>query len=354
VPSRSRRPAPIELRRRRSPGDGVRFAVVGCGAVTESLHLPALARAGRVPTVLVDRDLSRAEELAARFGVPRAEADPLACAGVADAAIVAVPIPHHASVGAALLDAGLDVLVEKPLARTPEECDALIDCARTHNRLLMVGLMRRFLRVNRWLHAVLARGVLGPIRSFDVREGYRFDWPVTSVGFFSPSAGGVLKDLGAHTLDLARWFFGELADVRYRDNAVGGAETDCVVELTAGGVPGVLEYSRGRSLRNSFVVVGERATVEVHHFGQWVRVRPTVPGRRPPVVLHRYPRRWQSLLDLFVAEHAHFADCVATRQPVAVPPEDGRAIVSVMERCYATREPLELPWVTAGVGPVTI
>lgn len=334
------------------PGSGtgaVRLAVVGCGAVTESLHLPALARAGRTPALIVDTNLERAREVADRFGVANVATELDACASLADAAIVAVPIPHHAAVGTALMGAGLDVLMEKPLAATTRECDELIAAARRTGRILMVGLMRRFLRVNRWLKAAIDGGRLGAVRSFDIREGYRFDWPVTTVRFFSPEAGGVLKDLGAHTLDLVRWLFGELEVLDYRDNAFGGAETDCVVELAAGGVGGTAEYSRGRVLRNSIVIRGERATVEAHHFGEWVRVGPGADGRRPPLSLYRYPRRWQTLVDLFVAEHAHFCEVVATRGKPAVPPEEGRAVVRAMEECYARRSPLVLPWVTEGV-----
>jgi predicted dehydrogenase len=239
--------------------------------------------------------------------------------------------------------------MEKPLAATAAECDQLISASRRTGRLLMVGLMRRFLRVNRWLKTVIDSGLLGAVHSFDIREGYRFDWPVTSVRFFAPEAGGVLKDLGAHTLDLARWFFGDLEILTYRDNSFGGAETDCVVELAAGGIPGIAEYSRGRVLRNSFVIRAERATVEVHHFGEWVRVSPGTSGRRPPLALHRRPRRWQTLVDLFVAEHAHFCEVVATRCTPAVPAEDGREVVAAMARCYQNRLPLELPWTTEGV-----
>lgn len=333
----------------RSSPPPVRLAVVGCGAVTESLHLPAFARAGRRPALLVDHDLPRAEALAERFGVAHVARDPAECIGVVDAAIVAVPIPHHAAVGETLLAGGVDVLMEKPLAATTHECDRLIAAARAHGRILMVGLMRRFLRMNRWLKAVVATGQLGRIHSFDIREGYRFEWPVTSMSFFSPAAGGVLKDLGSHTLDLARWLFGEIEIISYRDNAFGGVETDCVVDLVAGGIPGVAEYSRGRSLRNSFVIHGERATVEAHHFGQWARIRPGSAGIRPPLSLHRHPRRWQTLLDLFVAEHAHFLDVVGSRTACQVPPEDGRAIVAAMEACSARRLPLELPWLTEGV-----
>lgn len=327
----------------------VRLAVVGCGAVSESLHLPALARAGRNPVLLVDHDLARAEALAARFGIPRVARDAAACVGSVDAAIVAVPIPHHAAVGQVLLAGGVDVLMEKPLAATTDECDLLIAAARNHGRVLMVGLMRRFLRMNRWLKDVVAGGQLGRIRSVDIREGYRFDWPVTSVTFFSPAAGGVLKDLGAHTLDLARWLFGEIDIVGYRDNSHGGVETDCLVDFVAGGIPAVAEYSRGRSLRNSVIIRAERATVEVHHFGQWARIRPGDAGTRPPLSLQRHPRRWQTLLDLFVAEHAHFLDVVRYRTACEVPPEDGRAVVAAMAACSACRQPLELPWVTEGV-----
>ncbi|OFV99949.1 MAG: oxidoreductase [Acidobacteria bacterium RIFCSPLOWO2_12_FULL_54_10] len=64
--------------------------------------------------------------------------------GQVDAASVAVPTESHASIGVQLLNAGIDVLVEKPIARTLEEADQLIDAAERGNRILQVGHLEQY------------------------------------------------------------------------------------------------------------------------------------------------------------------------------------------------------------------
>jgi predicted dehydrogenase len=325
----------------------VRLGVVGCGAVTEQLHLPALRAMGWTPEVLVDPDTDRARRLADEYGVQRVAGDAAASAHLVDTAIVAVPIAHHRDVACELLEHGVDVLLEKPLARTDRECAEILETARDRERILGIGLMRRFVKANRWLHRLVEQGRLGRIERVDVREGYIFDWPITTFGFFSPANGGVLKDLGAHTLDLIHWHFGRITELEYRDDALGGAEVDCILEFTTErGIPGVLELSRSRSLRNSFVVVGERATVELHHFGEFVYTRST-GDTSLPASLRIVPKGGQILLDLFIEQHADWYAAVRDRRPSFVPPEDGAAVVAVMERCYSERRWWDLPWVGA-------
>ena len=70
--------------------------------------------------------------------------DPRDLIGRAQAAIVAVPTSAHAEVGCALLDAGLDILVEKPIAADLESAQRLIDAARLNGRILQVGHLERF------------------------------------------------------------------------------------------------------------------------------------------------------------------------------------------------------------------
>jgi predicted dehydrogenase len=94
----------------------------------------------------VEPDAKRAEETASLYGIPVfSTVDQLLSAKVkVDAASVAVPTVHHHDVAAALLDAGLDLLVEKPLAATLAEADSLIARADRANRILQPGHLERF------------------------------------------------------------------------------------------------------------------------------------------------------------------------------------------------------------------
>jgi predicted dehydrogenase len=120
-----------------------RIAVVGAGAfgqnhcrvVHESEHAQFAA--------VVDTDAARAAETAARYNTV-ALTDAAELAGRADAAIVAVPTTQHAEIGCRLLEAGLDVLVEKPIAADLAATDRLIETAARHGRILQVGHVERF------------------------------------------------------------------------------------------------------------------------------------------------------------------------------------------------------------------
>jgi predicted dehydrogenase len=92
---------------------------------------------------IVDTDAARAGEAAAKYGTAALN-DARELAGRADAAILAVPTTAHADIGCMLLEAGLDVLVEKPIAVDLSEADRLIAVAERGGRILQVGHVERF------------------------------------------------------------------------------------------------------------------------------------------------------------------------------------------------------------------
>ncbi len=92
---------------------------------------------------VVDTDAARAAESAALYHA-EALTDARALAGKVDAAIVAVPTTAHEAVALALIDAGIDVLVEKPIAPDLEAADRLVAAAERHGRILQVGHLERF------------------------------------------------------------------------------------------------------------------------------------------------------------------------------------------------------------------
>jgi len=92
---------------------------------------------------VVDVDAGRTAAAAAEFGCP-VIGSLAELAGRADAAVVAVPTSAHAEVGCALLEAGIDVLVEKPIAGDLESARRLVDAAKRGGRILQIGHLERF------------------------------------------------------------------------------------------------------------------------------------------------------------------------------------------------------------------
>lgn len=117
----------------------IRLAVVGAGSFGKN-HVRVVSQNPRAELrFVVDSDLTRAQNHNAR-----ATTDYWEIIGEVDAAIVAVPTVAHAEIGCALLEAGIDVLIEKPIASTLAEADRLVDTAARHGRILQVGHLERF------------------------------------------------------------------------------------------------------------------------------------------------------------------------------------------------------------------
>jgi predicted dehydrogenase len=127
----------------------LRVGVVGAGSFGRN-HLRVYkelqaSNLGVELVAVVDADAAVATEAGATFGVPyfTSVADCMAAVKL-DAASVCVPTVHHAATAESLLAAGVDVLVEKPIAASLAEADRIVEVARMHGRILQVGHLERF------------------------------------------------------------------------------------------------------------------------------------------------------------------------------------------------------------------
>jgi predicted dehydrogenase len=125
----------------------IRVAAVGVGSFGRN-HARVyhdLQKQGQAVELIgvMDSNRATAESVAAQFGC-KAFATVEELAGQVDAASVAVPTVHHLGVARALMSAGIDVLIEKPLASSLAEADELMRVAATHKRVAQVGHLERF------------------------------------------------------------------------------------------------------------------------------------------------------------------------------------------------------------------
>ena len=121
----------------------LRIAVIGVGYMGR-FHAEKLAASADAELVAVaDTDAARAKEIAAALGCAHVT-DYRSLLKQVDGVCVAVPTEHHHAVVGACLEAGVHVLVEKPLSRTLEEADALLALARAKALVLQVGHLQRF------------------------------------------------------------------------------------------------------------------------------------------------------------------------------------------------------------------
>lgn len=270
-----------------------------------------------------------------------------ALAGVVDVAIIALPNSLHLDVANRLAARGVHLLVEKPMARTVAECEGILDAARAANVVLGVAHVRRYFPSARLVREVIASGILGTLRRIDVREGAPYRWPVVSNLPFNREAagGGVLIDVGPHVFDLLRWWCGEWDVQSYEDDAMGGVEADCVAHLrNRHGCEAIVELSRTRDLRNTIILEGDLATLEVG-LGFEAKVEMRMAGAStsllgaakpanpaPPLI----PNAW-SMVAAFVEQIEDMANAVRGRESGIIPGEEGTAAVALCEECYGRR-----------------
>ncbi|MGP0062176.1 MAG: Gfo/Idh/MocA family protein [Isosphaeraceae bacterium] len=199
--------------------DRVRTALTGCGKVGQ-IHVQALAALPESELVGVcDVDGARASAFAAQYGGrPFTDVPTMLRECGVQALCIGTPHPLHAEPAIRAAEVGVHVLVEKPLAASLEDCDAMIDAARRHGVKLGVISQRRWyepvLRMKAAIDAgKIGRPVLGTFVMYSWRDPsyYRSDpWR----GRWDTEGGGVLVNQSPHMLDLLGWLMGdEVAEI---------------------------------------------------------------------------------------------------------------------------------------------
>ena len=195
----------------------MRLGLIGCGIIG-ILRAEAIAQLPGFQLVAVaDADGARARAVADRFKAAMdVEWKNLVRRPDVDAVIVSTPPPLHAQMCIEALEAGKHVLCEKPLARSPEEARPILEAAERSGRLLATGFNYRFYPAIVKAREILDSGLIGEldhIRSYTGHPGGReFSHPW--VHDVNVMGGGALVDNGIHTIDLTRYFLGEVSEVK--------------------------------------------------------------------------------------------------------------------------------------------
>jgi predicted dehydrogenase len=197
----------------------LRVGLVGYGLAGTTFHAPFITTTpGLTLAAVVTRDAERrAQAMRAHPGVRVVDSVDalLAQADALDLVVVASPNRSHGPVARAALDAGLGVVVDKPLTPTADEALALVRHARARRRMLTVYQNRRWDGDFVTLQALLREGALGDVHRFETRfERWR---PVPKGGWREAGdpaeGGGLLLDLGSHLVDQALLLFGAATHV---------------------------------------------------------------------------------------------------------------------------------------------
>lgn len=191
-----------------------RVGVLGAGYISE-FHLRALRRVPNVQIVgIADLDVARARHLAERFSIPVAPSLAALTEAGAEVIHVLTPPSSHAPLALEAVERGCHVLVEKPLATSPEDCDRLAAAADAAGRT--VGVVHSYLRdpfMMRALEAVRG-GEIGDLVTVDYLRSSTY--PPYRGGPLPPpyrEGGYPFRDMGVHALYLMEAFLGPIDDV---------------------------------------------------------------------------------------------------------------------------------------------
>ncbi len=205
----------------------LRLIVIGCGRVFQRFHLPAIDATPDVQVVGAC-EIDSARRAWAQEALPGARCaesiDELLRWAEADAALIAAPPTAHATIVELALRAGLSVLVEKPMAVTPQEARRVCELQQQTGRVLRVGFNRRYRGDYVRLRERARDGVRSLAFTF-IADARRWNPGATA------TAPLVLHDAGSHALDLVAHVAGRRIE-RVRAT-VQGATDGCIVNIEA-------------------------------------------------------------------------------------------------------------------------
>jgi 1,5-anhydro-D-fructose reductase (1,5-anhydro-D-mannitol-forming) len=258
----------------------IRWGIIGCGQVCELKSGPALYKnAASEVSIVMRRDLARAQDYARRHGVRRFtdDASRVIEAPDVDAVYVATPPGTHMEYALNVAAAGKPCYVEKPMARSATECRRMCAAFQAAGQPLFVAYYRRALPRFLKLKALIDSGKLGRVASVShclkrpaaaLREGAPLPWRLDA----AQSGGGLFLDLASHAFDLFDFLLGPIRQVagHAANHARRVLVEDTVVAVFSfeSGVVGTASYQFVAGVyEDRLEVVGDRGQVTCSMFG---------------------------------------------------------------------------------------
>ncbi|MEP0822862.1 MAG: Gfo/Idh/MocA family oxidoreductase [Ignavibacterium sp.] len=214
-----------------------RIGIVGLGTIAQTIHLPILSKVQDAEILAVcDLDRGKAEFVAKKYNIRRAYSDYEEMLA-RETDIVGVDVCTstftHREVALAALEAGKDLLVEKPLARTQKEAIDIAQAAKKAGRKVMVGMNNRFRPDSMILKSFIEEKELGKV--YYAKAGWlrKLETANPWLTRKEKSGGGVVLDLGIVMFDLAFWMMGypeakEVIAANYSHNTKGVEDSSIV------------------------------------------------------------------------------------------------------------------------------
>jgi predicted dehydrogenase len=309
-----------------------------------------------------------------RYDVPHAFQDyrDMLASGLIDAVTIAAPNDLHCQMTLDAAKAGKHVFVDKPLALTLDQCDQMIAACREAGVLLMYGENLCFAPKYVRAKQLADEGALGDVyyvRQLECHYGPHSDW----FWDVNRSGGGVLMDMGCHSIAYCRWVFGnasvesvyaELGNFVHKERTRGDDHAVVTMRFEGGGL-GIAENSWARigGLDDRAEIYGSKGLTvadiarggSLHTF--------SAPGYTYGGEKSSFTKGWtwtsyeEAWNYGFPQELQHFVDCVGNGSQPMLTGEDGRAVLEIICAAYKSArigQRIALPFVTDARRPVEL
>lgn len=325
--------------------DPVRIGVVGAGAIAQLTHLPVLSTMRGVKLVgLCDNDRPKARALADRFDIPDVHTDieDLLASDGLRAIVIATPNHSHEPHALSALAAGVDVLVERPLALNTRGVERIVNAAARAGRKVLVANNHRFRSDVQALAGFLRGGELGKLTG--IRAG-AYHHKRADQGWRhrrAESGGGAFFDYGLPLLDLALW----LSDFPEPERVVAHMERGSGKDAVEDSMVAQLKCTSGMvfnfDVAGAYVGEEERWWFETLSNRGSTRLAPLrvvkeLHGRPTDVSPRGAAARESAFIQSYRAELAHFVAVLAGDAEYEAP-VDQIIVHRIMEAMYKSAE----------------
>jgi predicted dehydrogenase len=310
-----------------------RFGLVGAGAIAQT-YAQAFARSEHLALAAVaDCRLPAAKALADATGaIPFPTAEAMSDEMELDAVIVCTPPSTHREICCELLDRGLHVLCEKPLAIDAASARAMIAAAEARRLVFTMASKFRYVADVAQAKALIAAGDVGEVVLFENVFTGRIDMSGRWNSDPKIAGGGVLIDNGTHSVDITRYFLGELAEVQAME---GHRIQDLPVEDTA------KMFVRSRAGVLASIDLSWSVSKEIPYFiAVYGSKGAIIVGWRESKYRRTGDADWTLFgsgydkVEAFRRQLENFASAARGRESLVVTPKDALASVKVIEAAY--------------------
>lgn len=321
-----------------------KLALIGAGGIGATYLAVVENLAGVELTVVCDLDREGGRQAANRVGADFT--DDYRLVSDVDAVIIATPPSTHPAIALHFLRAGVAVLCEKPLAIDIPAAQAMVDEAeRTGTTLTMASKFRYVPDITK-ARDLIRSGLIGDVILYENTFASHVDMTERWNAVAEISGGGVLIDNGTHSLDIARFLLGPIAQVlaveAHRVQDVAVEDTARIFFTTVDSVAGTIDLSWSVSKeRDSFIeVYGSAGVIKIG----WSSSSYRLSGSDQWV---RFGSGYDKM-EAMTAQVANFVGAITGVEELLIRAEDGIASVAVVEAAYAS---LNSPnWVPVGLG----